>query len=1282
MEDDRDHLDLILRAFRDDPEPFRISVAGTIHQAQEITGRDPPDLVISDWNLPDGKGIDILARVDGKVTTPLIVMTGFGDERLAVEIMKSGAVDYVVKSATVFEDLPNISRKALRFWENIHERRRAEQAVQDSQKRLADILDFMPDPVLAVDTNGTVIAWNKAMEGLTGVPAADMLGKGDHEYSIPFYGERRPILIDLVLADNAAIQTKYDYVQRDGDRITLETFIAGLSGGRGAYLWGTAVPLYDTAGTRVGAIEVIRDITDRKRTEQAIQASEEKFRSLVEDVPNFIIVHRNGNLLFVNHAAAEATGLSTGDLLGRSMLEFVIPEDRAMVSSAMRRRMEGEALEPYEIRIQTRSGEILQVIVRGSRIVFDGAPASLNVMTDVTETRKGEEALKLSEVRFRDLFNNMSAGVIIYEATPDGTDFLIRDLNHAVETIEQVNKEEILNRGVLEVFPGVRDFGLFDVFLRVAKTGIAESHPVSMYRDNRISGWRENYVYRLPSGEIVAIYEDVTAKKQAEEERQRLLGTVQEEKEKLSVLLNSIADEVWFTDMNHRFTLANPRAVKEFNLDPDQCPGVEALAESLEILRPDGSPRPVEEAPALRALTGEIITGMEEIVRTPCTGELRYRQVSSAPVRDSRGAIMGSVSVVRDITEQKTVERALNDAATRRRILIDQSRDGIVTLDHTGKVFEANQRFADMLGYPVEEMKDLHVWDWDASIEPDQLQEMVRSVDAKGDHFETRHHRKDGSVLEVEISTNAADFAGEKLIFCVVRDITEKKAARRALEESETRFRALIQNSSDIIRILDPDGRIIYESPSSERILGYPPGHQIGRDPMEDIHPDDLESVKNDMREVFDKTNLGIPTEFRIRKADGAYIWVDSLASNLLDVPGINGIVVTTRPIQQRKEAEAALQESEERLRLALDGAGAAFWEWHLPSGKTVFSDRFYTMLGYSPGEFPATYEGWTALMHPDDRERVLLNLQQQIQKRQSQLEIEYRIRAKDGPWLWILGRGKIVESDNRGDPTRITGVNLDITNRRLMESEIRSLNAVLEQRVNDRTEALSKANEALEEENAQRLEAEAKLQSSLDEKTMLLKEIHHRVKNNLQIIASLLNLQSRYIKDESTLAAIRESQNRVKAMALVHEKLYRSEDLAHIDLNEYIKFLGTGLFQFYGAKGRGIRFRLDMHDVDVDINTAIPLGLIINELISNSLKYAFPDGREGEVSLTIKKEGNTLTVIFHDNGIGMPESLDWRNTHSLGLQLVNTLTDQMDGTIELDRTTGTQFTLVLHEKK
>jgi two-component sensor histidine kinase len=211
-----------------------------------------------------------------------------------------------------------------------------------------------------------------------------------------------------------------------------------------------------------------------------------------------------------------------------------------------------------------------------------------------------------------------------------------------------------------------------------------------------------------------------------------------------------------------------------------------------------------------------------------------------------------------------------------------------------------------------------------------------------------------------------------------------------------------------------------------------------------------------------------------------------------------------------------------------------------------------------------------------------------------------------------------------------------------------------------------------------ERKRAEEQTKASLREKEVLLKEIHHRVKNNMQVIISILNLQSKHVKDKRDLEIFKDSQNRIKSMALIHDKLYRSKDLASIDFPGYIKNLASHLFNTYSVSSSAIKLVADVKDISLDINTAIPCGLIINELISNSLKYAFLDGQGGEIRIKLyANKDDTFTLIISDNGIGLPEDLVFRNTKSLALQVVVALVEQLKGTIELDRSEGTAFKIV-----
>ncbi len=252
-----------------------------------------------------------------------------------------------------------------------------------------------------------------------------------------------------------------------------------------------------------------------------------------------------------------------------------------------------------------------------------------------------------------------------------------------------------------------------------------------------------------------------------------------------------------------------------------------------------------------------------------------------------------------------------------------------------------------------------------------------------------------------------------------------------------------------------------------------------------------------------------------------------------------------------------------------------------------------------------------------------------------------------------------------------------EITERKLAEEALIQYRERLEVLVKERTQELGRANASLKAEIIEREHAEEQVRASLREKEILLKEIHHRVKNNLQIISTLLDLQSEHIEDERSLRYFRDSQDRIRSMALVHEKLYQTRDFISINFGEYLANLARYLFNSYIADPDRISLRLDVAPATLEIDQALPFGLIVSELVSNSMKYAFPDGRRGEIAVRLRVEGDAgIELMVRDDGVGLPPGLDFRNTDSLGLQLVTMLVRQIRGEIEPGNEGGTSFTI------
>ncbi|MCK9579783.1 MAG: ATP-binding protein [Methanoregula sp.] len=248
------------------------------------------------------------------------------------------------------------------------------------------------------------------------------------------------------------------------------------------------------------------------------------------------------------------------------------------------------------------------------------------------------------------------------------------------------------------------------------------------------------------------------------------------------------------------------------------------------------------------------------------------------------------------------------------------------------------------------------------------------------------------------------------------------------------------------------------------------------------------------------------------------------------------------------------------------------------------------------------------------------------------------------------------------------------------LSEELRVVNEELEIRVRERTAELETAMAQLKEEVRQRTADEEVIRSQLDEKTLLLREVHHRVKNNFQLISSMLSIQARKVTDPTLQRVFSDSKNRIRTMAGIHEKLLMAQDLSRIDLNSTVRQIPSNLLSLYRIPPGSVSISMDISSVMVDINTAIPIALILNELVSNSLRHAFPEGRQGEIVLGIRDEQDGLLIRYADNGIGLPQGYDWENADTTGFILVNSLVQQLQGSIGREPGEGTRFLIRLQK--
>ena len=328
---------------------------------------------------------------------------------------------------------------------------------------------------------------------------------------------------------------------------------------------------------------------------------------------------------------------------------------------------------------------------------------------------------------------------------------------------------------------------------------------------------------------------------------------------------------------------------------------------------------------------------------------------------------------------------------------------------------------------------------------------------------------------------------------------------------------------------------------------------------------------------------------------------------------------------------EKKLSVNEKMYQELAELTGMGMFKDDIQGNLLFFDNKVLQIFGYSQQEMKT--KSIQVLLHPDDLIKFNKSRNDILNKKKGQLTNEFRAIRKDGTIIFVkIVMEPIVENEE------IIGTHSffwDISDRkskgRLITSELLA-------------------------------------------KDLIIKEINHRVKNNMAVISSLLNLQSKTVTDEKVLAVLKESQNRIRSMSLIHEKLYHSQEISKVNFAEYIKQLSVELFNLYNIKTDLIKLTIDIESTLIELDYAIPCGLIINELISNSLKYAFVEGKPGEINIKFKLTGNEFVLTFSDNGIGFSQKIDFRKTETMGMQLICTLVEQLEGDIQLLKEKGTVF--------
>jgi PAS domain S-box-containing protein len=969
---------------------------------------------------------------------------------------------------------------------------------------------------------------------------------------------------------------------------------------------------------------------------EALRESEERYRSLVETAPEIIFsVSPEGKITSLNPASESITGWSHREVIDQPFMPIVHPDDLPIVIEKYQQVMNGMILPPFELRVLSKSGEYLVIEAVGTPQIKDGEVVGvLGIARDVTDRKRAEEALR--------------------------------------ENLAQLSKK---NR--------------YETIISTVTRSVHQSIDLQEVLENAVDAMSIN----IEGAEHVSIY-------------------LVEGEEAVLKAYRSHPD--WFVERVKKIPYPKGFSWKVIiDGKPRYCPDVD---------------NDTFIGPAGREVGTKSYLSMPINFEGETVGCINIHSFKSDAFEEEDLGLLEIVAqqIEIAINNAKRAE-SLRQSEERYRTLFDQSPVGVYIFDRDFKITHCNERFVQILkssydkiiGLDIRKLKDQCV-----------LPLMERIFEGESAVYEGFYEATNSEAkLWVSIRLSPLRDANGKVTggMAVVEDITDRKGAEEALRESlahlskKNRYETIISSvtrsvhqSINLEEVLEnaveamsknidgADNVSIYLVEGKEAVIKsyrgysesfikkvrripYPKGFTwktiIEGKPLycPDVDQDDVIGPAG--REIGTKSYASMPIRF---EADiVGCININSLRKNSFDEEELKLLKIVAQQIEiainNAKQAEAlsnAKEELEQRVRKRTQELSDMNEELRkeiaerkrveeeirqtqsfldslvenipdmifVKNAKDLKFVRFNRageeLLGYSRENLigKTDYD-----FFPKEEADFFTLKDREVLEGGKLQDIPEEPIHTNNKGIRILHTKKIPICNADGDTLYLLGISEDITERKLSERQVKA---------------------------------------SLEEKEVLLKEIHHRVKNNLQVVSSLLDLQSQYVNGKKTLEMFHETQDRVRVIARIHEQLYQSKDLARIDFTEYIRKLGDYLFQSYGVNPNFIKLKINVEDIVLDVNTAIPCGLIINELVSNSLKHAFRKGKKGEIRIGFRldinhkddNDHNLYTLTVSDSGVGFPSDLNFRNTKSLGLQLVNALTNQIGGTIRLNRRHGTTF--------